>query len=201
MRKYHRTSARPQHRRLALRALGAAGVGALAWIAAATGITFPPLFATLRALIATLAGGLVDTAFALEAVIQELFFIVGPLLLALVVAVSTAQAALAVAAALVAAGTIAFAATPASRAWRRDRLERRSRAGALSSPGIRTIVAACLPELAITRPRREPVAAQARWTPARPDGRRLRSIPLKLWPDQPAAQAQTAIVDRLRRSP
>ncbi|MFL5994552.1 MAG: hypothetical protein ACJ736_09600 [Streptomyces sp.] len=37
MRKYHRTSARPQHRRLALRALGAAGVGALAWIAAATG--------------------------------------------------------------------------------------------------------------------------------------------------------------------
>jgi len=62
-------------------------------------------------------------------------------------------------------------------------------------------LAACLPELAITRPRREPVAAQARWTPARPDGRRLRSIPLKLWPDQPAAQAQTAIVDRLRRSP
>ena len=34
-----------------------------------------------------------------------------------------------------------------------------------------------------------------------PDGRRLRSIPLQLWPDQPAAQAQTAIVDRLRRSP
>ncbi len=34
-----------------------------------------------------------------------------------------------------------------------------------------------------------------------PDGRRLRSIPLELWPDQPAAQAQSAIVDRLRRSP
>jgi DNA-binding Lrp family transcriptional regulator len=34
-----------------------------------------------------------------------------------------------------------------------------------------------------------------------PDGRRLRSIPLQLWPDQPATQAQTALVDRLRRSP
>jgi hypothetical protein len=34
-----------------------------------------------------------------------------------------------------------------------------------------------------------------------PDGRRLRSIPLQLWPDQPAAQAQTAIVDHLRRGP
>jgi DNA-binding Lrp family transcriptional regulator len=34
-----------------------------------------------------------------------------------------------------------------------------------------------------------------------PDGRRLRSVPLELWPDQPAAQAQSAIVNRLRRSP
>nr|WSZ20481.1 hypothetical protein OH837_47920 [Streptomyces canus] len=38
MRKHNRTSAQPRRRRLALRALGAAGVGALAWIMAATGI-------------------------------------------------------------------------------------------------------------------------------------------------------------------
>jgi DNA-binding Lrp family transcriptional regulator len=31
-----------------------------------------------------------------------------------------------------------------------------------------------------------------------PDGRRLRSIPLELWPDQPAAEAQAAVLDRLR---
>jgi hypothetical protein len=30
-----------------------------------------------------------------------------------------------------------------------------------------------------------------------PDGRRLRSIPLALWADQPAAQAQTRVIDRL----
>lgn len=108
--------------------------------AAATGVTFPPLFATLRTLITTLAGGLVETAFALEAVVQELFFILGPLLVAVVVAISTAEAALALSAALVAVGAVAFATTPASRHWRRDRDETRSGAGALSSPGIRTIV-------------------------------------------------------------
>lgn len=46
--------------------------------AAASGLCFPPLFATMRALISELAGGLTETAFALEAVVQELFFI-GPL--------------------------------------------------------------------------------------------------------------------------
>jgi DNA-binding Lrp family transcriptional regulator len=33
-----------------------------------------------------------------------------------------------------------------------------------------------------------------------PDGRRLRSIPMSLWPNQVAADAQSAVVDRLRHS-
>jgi DNA-binding Lrp family transcriptional regulator len=33
-----------------------------------------------------------------------------------------------------------------------------------------------------------------------PEGRRLRSIPLSLWPEQPAADTQNAVVDRLRHS-
>jgi DNA-binding Lrp family transcriptional regulator len=33
-----------------------------------------------------------------------------------------------------------------------------------------------------------------------PDGRRLRSVPLSLWPDQPAADLQAVVVDHLRRS-
>jgi MFS family permease len=108
--------------------------------AVASGLTFPPLFATLRALISTLAGGLTETAFALEAILQELFFILGPLLVALIVAVATAKAALAVAAGLVTLGTLAFAATPPSRKWKRDSSEGREKAGALTSRGIRTIV-------------------------------------------------------------
>jgi MFS family permease len=109
--------------------------------ASATGLTFPPLFATLRALISALAGELTETAFALEAVVQELFFLVGPLLVALIVAIATAEAALGVAGALVAVGTLAFASTSASRQWRRGRGAGRG-AGALSSAGIRTIVIA-----------------------------------------------------------
>jgi DNA-binding Lrp family transcriptional regulator len=34
-----------------------------------------------------------------------------------------------------------------------------------------------------------------------PEGHRLRSVPLELWPDQHAAQAQSAIVNRLLRAP
>ena len=62
-------------------------------------------------------------------------------------------------------------------------------------------LAACLPELAITD------RALCLWQLKLgghlldPEGRHLRSIPLRLWPDQPAAQAQTVIVDRLRHSP
>jgi hypothetical protein len=62
-------------------------------------------------------------------------------------------------------------------------------------------LAACLPELAITD------CALSLWHVKLgghlmdPDGRGLRSIPLRLWPGQPAAQAQTLIVDRLRHGP
>ena len=117
---------------------GAAEIPVLA-CAVATGIAFPPLFATLRALISDLGGALVETAYALDAIVQELFFVCGPLLVALIVGVATAEVALGVAAALVAAGTLAFATTAASRASR-QRVAARPRAGALASPGVRTIV-------------------------------------------------------------
>jgi MFS family permease len=107
--------------------------------AAVTGLAFPPLFATLRALITSVAGGLAEAAFALEAMLQELFFILGPLLVALIVAIASRQAALLVAALMTTAGTLAFAATAPSRRWRPAPAEERGR-GALASPGIRTIL-------------------------------------------------------------
>jgi MFS family permease len=106
--------------------------------AVASGLTFPPLFATLRALIGMLAGGLAETAFALEAIVQELFFIVGPLLVALIVAVASAQAALGAAAGLVTVGTLAFVA--ASPALGGEAAAGGPRTRALASPGVRTIV-------------------------------------------------------------
>src|SRR4029079_12148152 len=107
--------------------------------ATASGLSFPPLFATLRALMSTLAGGLVETAFALEAMLQEVFFIVGPLLVAVIVALASAQAALVAAAVLVAAATLAFASTTPSRRWV-GAGPRQGRAGAFASAGVRTIV-------------------------------------------------------------
>ena len=107
--------------------------------AASTGLAFPPLFATLRALISSVAGALAETAFALEAMLQELFFILGPLLVAVIVATASRQAALLVAAFLTTVGTLAFAATKPSRRWRPSPPEERHR-GALASPGIRTIL-------------------------------------------------------------
>ena len=110
--------------------------------AALCGVTFPPLFAALRALITSLVGSTVlgDTAFALEAVVQELFFVIGPLVVALSVAIASPGFALGLAALLVAAGTLAFAATPASRRWRAVRAA--GSQGALASAGLRTLLVA-----------------------------------------------------------
>ena len=107
------------------------------------GISFPPLFAALRALLGQLAGraDLTESAYALEAVMQELFFISGPLLVAVLVAAASPQVALAVAAVMTSVGTLAFAALPASREWRAEERQGRRRIGALASPGLRTLLA------------------------------------------------------------
>ena len=106
------------------------------------GVTYPPLFAAFRTLLTSMAGSddVAASAFALEAILQELFFISGPLLVAVIVALASPQAALAFAAALTFAGTMAFAATPPSRSCRPQPGERRASAGALASPGIRTLL-------------------------------------------------------------
>ena len=62
-------------------------------------------------------------------------------------------------------------------------------------------LAACLPELTITDRALTLWHLKLGGHLLGPEGRHLRSIPLQLWPDQPAAQAQATIVDRLRRSP
>jgi MFS family permease len=105
------------------------------------GISFPPLFASLRALLAKLAGReLTESAYAFEAVTQEIFFITGPLLVAALVAAASPQAALAVAAAMTSVGTLSFSALPASREWRADEEGEHGWSGALASPGIRMLL-------------------------------------------------------------
>jgi MFS family permease len=113
------------------------------------GFAIPPTSSVLRSMWPTLLReqpALVQAAYALDSVMIELIFIVGPLLTAAIATVSSPQAALAVSAASVMVGTIAFTALPPSRAMRPN--PNRPRAGllgALSSPGVRTLVLTSLP--------------------------------------------------------
>ena len=124
---------------LALVALSAAAAGAL----------LPPVGSSLRALWPRLFQGaeLRAAAYALEASLQEIFFVVGPLLVALLTVAASPVLALAVAAAAGGVGTAVVALAEPVRAWRPEE-ERHALSilGALESPGVRTIIlmAACL---------------------------------------------------------
>lgn len=134
---------------VALAVAGEASAPALALAAPAVvaGLAVPPVSACMRALWTVLLDGDEDrvaSAYALESVLVEVLFIGGPLLAALLIAVASPAAALLVAAALLLAGTATFSGAPACRAWRPPTHTGR-RASALSSPGVRTLLATIVP--------------------------------------------------------
>jgi MFS family permease len=126
---------------LALLATHGAPVVALTACSALAGATLPPLGACMRALWPSLleSQGLRDTAYALEAWLQELFFVFGPLIAAAVAVVASPWAAVLTASAFAAIGTIWFALMPAVRAVER-KPRPPSRAGALGSAAVRTVM-------------------------------------------------------------
>jgi len=133
---------------VAVTALAAAGAGTAVLIvsAAAMGVCLPPIGACMRALWADLAptDDLRDTAYALEATLQEIFFVLGPVLTAGIAALASPDAAMVLAAACGLVGTLALAATAASRAWHGGHAEGVGRLGALASAGVRTILLASM---------------------------------------------------------
>jgi predicted MFS family arabinose efflux permease len=98
--------------------LGAAGVAVLA---AAAGMTRPPIEAGLRALWPRLvpASGL-DAAYALDSTLQELIWIGGPLLLAVLLAAGSPQLPLLACGILSIAGTVVYVTSTRLRASRRE---------------------------------------------------------------------------------
>lgn len=126
---------------LALLATQGAPVGVLAACAALSGATMPPVGACMRALWPSLleSAALRETAYAFEAWVQELFFILGPLIVAAVVVFAPPWAAVMTAAAFAATGTVWFALAPAVRAVPASRRPG-SRAGALGSAALRTVM-------------------------------------------------------------
>jgi MFS family permease len=113
------------------------------------GFAIPPTSSVLRSMWPTLLHDrreLIPAAYALDSVMIELIFVIGPLLTALIATVLSPPAALIVSAVSVVIGTVTFTALPPSRAMEPD--PNRVRAGwlgALSSPGVRTLVLTSLP--------------------------------------------------------
>lgn len=137
---------------LAVVALARGGAPTFALLAAAlvAGGAFPPTSSVLRAQYPTLFAGrpsLLQGAFALDSVLTEAIFTVGPLLTAVLVVFFSPGAALLVSAAALVGGTAAMVAAlpPAPAPSPAGSAASPGRLGALAVPGIRTLVAAMLP--------------------------------------------------------
>ena len=119
-----------------------APLAAVAVCAAAAGALMPPVGASLRALWPRMFGDaeMRAAAYALEASLQEISFVVGPLLVALLTAAASPVLALVVAAAVSGVGTTLIALAQPVREWRPDERHAGSILGALESPGVVTII-------------------------------------------------------------
>jgi MFS family permease len=133
---------------LAMTAFAFTGTGPLAvsyGAVAAAGLFTPPLEGGLRALWSSVLRkeGQVHTAYAMDAVAQEVMFTVGPLLLTVCASLWSAQAALVVLNVIGVLGALSVVVSPPSRAWRST-----PRAahwlGALRSRGLLALLAAFL---------------------------------------------------------
>jgi MFS family permease len=112
---------------------------------AAAGLFTPPLEGGLRALWPAVLRreDQMHTAYAMDAVAQEVMFTVGPLLVTLCVSLWSAQAALVVLNVLGVLGALSVVCSPPSRAWRSAPREAHW-LGALRSPGLLALLGAFL---------------------------------------------------------
>jgi MFS family permease len=112
-------------------------------VAAVQGASVPPVSASMRSLWSDLVHEeRLDAAYAFDSIALELVFIVGPLIAAGLATAWTPFAGMLLCAGLYSGAALGFAQAPASRAWRPAESVNRTRAGALGSTGIRTLVIA-----------------------------------------------------------
>jgi MFS family permease len=115
-------------------------------IAACAGAGFPPITVCMRTYFRQHLAeeALLATAYSLESVLIELIFILGPLIVALFVALAGAEFAVAFSALCSFAGTLLFRRAPALRDWRIERRTSASLLGPLHDRGFATLVAIIL---------------------------------------------------------
>lgn len=127
---------------LVLAAHGGAGGVVLVVLSAIAGGLTPAIAPSVRALLGEIAGDHEsrEVAYSLESVIQELIWITGPLLVAVVVALASASGALLLSAACGITGTCLFARSALVRSARR-RLRDEPVGSALANPQLRVLLA------------------------------------------------------------
>lgn len=127
---------------LAYPALAASGPATLPLAAGLAGAVTPPLSACMRAVWADLLRGTdrLETAYALESTLQELTYILGPLVVAVLVAWFSPAAAVLAAGTTAVVGTLLFVSSRPSRVWR-GQPRAAGWSGPLRSGGVRLILA------------------------------------------------------------
>jgi MFS family permease len=115
-------------------------------LAAAAGATFPPITVCMRTYFRQRLGedALLTAAYSVESVLIEVIFIVGPMIVALFVALASAKMAVLFSALCGLAGTALFLRSPALRAWRIEASGTRSLLGPLSERGFVALLAVIL---------------------------------------------------------
>jgi MFS family permease len=121
-------------------------VWSLLLLAAAAGASFPPITVCMRTFLRRRLSedAHLSTAYSLESVLMEMIFIIGPMLVALFVAVASPALAVFAAAGCGLAGTLLFLRLPALRAWRVEPATGRSLLGALAEPGFAPLIGVVL---------------------------------------------------------
>ena len=130
--------------------VGAVSDGGAGWLtlafAAAAGASFPPITVCMRTYLKRRLAddALLATAYSLESVLIETIFIVGPVLVALFVALASPATAVLFAAACGCAGTLLFLRSPALQAWHIEKRSRSGLLGPLAEPGFVPLIGVIL---------------------------------------------------------
>jgi len=127
---------------LVVAAQAGAGVVALIVLSGMAGALLPPIAPAVRALLREVFDdqAVLDTAYALESIFQETIWIVGPLVVALIIAITSPEAAVALLGVECVAGTSLFLRSPLVRYSSTADGAGQERVSALSSPELRALL-------------------------------------------------------------
>jgi MFS family permease len=123
-------------------AVSGGGAAVLIVLSAAAGALLPPIAPSVRSLLREVFDdqSVLDTAYALESIFQETIWIVGPLIVALVIAVTSPEVAVAMLGVVCVGGTALYLRSPLVRSSASAQWVGHERVSALASPELRALL-------------------------------------------------------------